>query len=153
MTQNQKNQKPENSEDQKRPQDCNRDQSKNFSRLTFISIFEPSRRPKASNSVRTPGSSPTSTTSARSATGSSFSPSYRKTSEMIFLPTDLFSLFLALDVTANCICEIRRLALDGFDINTVHKLRSKEKKISAEPGFEPRAAGLPNTPPPLPPHR
>ena len=72
---------------------------------------------------------------------------------MIFLPTDLFSLFLALDVTANCICEIRRLALDGFDINTVDKLRSKEKKISAEPGLEPRAAGLPNAPPPLPSHR
>ena len=27
-----------------------------------------------------------------------------------------------------CICEIRGLALDEFDLNTVHKLSSKEKK-------------------------
>ena len=27
--------------------------------------------------------------------------------------------------TANCICEIHCLALDGFDLNNVHKLRSK----------------------------
>ena len=31
--------------------------------------------------------------------------------------------------------------LDGFDLNTVHELSSKEKKISAELGFEPGAAG------------
>ena len=31
---------------------------------------------------------------------------------------------LALDATANCICEIRCIALDGFDLNTVHKLSS-----------------------------
>ena len=35
---------------------------------------------------------------------------------------------LALDVTANCICELHCFALDGFDLNTVHKLSSKEKK-------------------------
>ena len=33
-----------------------------------------------------------------------------------------------MDVTANCICEIDCLALDGFDLNPVHKLISKEKK-------------------------
>ena len=52
-----------------------------------------------------------------------------------------FLWYLALDVTASCICEIHCLALDGFDLNTVHQLSSKEKKITAEPGFEPRAAG------------
>ena len=31
---------------------------------------------------------------------------------------------IALDVTANCICEIHCLALDGFDLNTYHKLSS-----------------------------
>ena len=35
---------------------------------------------------------------------------------------------LALSVTAKCICEIRCLALNGFDLNTVYKLCSKEKK-------------------------
>ena len=40
-----------------------------------------------------------------------------------------FLLYLALDVTTNnCKCEIRCLALDGFHINTVHKLSSKVKK-------------------------
>ena len=36
--------------------------------------------------------------------------------------------YLSLDVTANWIREIHCLALDGFDLNTVHKLSSKEKK-------------------------
>ena len=49
-----------------------------------------------------------------------------------------FLQYLALDVTANCICEILCLALDGFDLCNVHKLSSKEKKSL---GFEPRAAG------------
>ena len=40
---------------------------------------------------------------------------------------EVFLLYLALDVTPNCICEIHFLALDGFDLNTVHKLRSKGK--------------------------
>ena len=40
----------------------------------------------------------------------------------------LFLNYLALDVTAKCICEIHCLALDGFDLNTVHQLSSKEKK-------------------------
>ena len=44
-------------------------------------------------------------------------------------------------VTANCICEIHCLALDGLDLNTVHKLSSKEKKNSVEPGFEPGTFG------------
>ena len=52
-----------------------------------------------------------------------------------------FFLYLALDVTASFICEIHCLALDGFNLNTVHKLSNKEKKISAELGFDPRGAG------------
>ena len=40
-----------------------------------------------------------------------------------------FLLYLALDITAHCICEIHGLALDGFDLNTVQKLSSKEKKF------------------------
>ena len=39
-----------------------------------------------------------------------------------------FLEYLALDVTANCICEIHCFALDGFDLNTVHQLSRKEKK-------------------------
>ena len=39
-----------------------------------------------------------------------------------------FLWYLALDITANCICEIHCLALDGFDLNSVHKLSSKDKK-------------------------
>ena len=39
-----------------------------------------------------------------------------------------FSQYLAMGVTANCICEIHCIALDGFDLSTVHKLSSKEKK-------------------------
>ena len=35
--------------------------------------------------------------------------------------------YVALDVTAICICEIHCLAIDGFVLNTVHKLSSKEK--------------------------
>ena len=33
-----------------------------------------------------------------------------------------------MNVTANCICEILCFALDGWDLNTAHKLSSKEKK-------------------------
>ena len=33
-----------------------------------------------------------------------------------------------MDITSNCICEIYCLALDWFDLNTVPKLSSKEKK-------------------------
>ena len=54
-----------------------------------------------------------------------------------------FLVYLALDVTANCICEIRYLALDGFDLNAVHKLSSKGKNISAQPGFEPMGVSHP----------
>ena len=43
-----------------------------------------------------------------------------------------FFQYLALDVTTNCICEIQCLALDGFVLNTVHKLSSKEKKKSRQ---------------------
>ena len=52
-----------------------------------------------------------------------------------------FSNYLALDVTTNYICEIHCLALHGFDLNTVHKLSSKEKKSWEELGFEPGTAG------------
>ena len=52
---------------------------------------------------------------------------------------------VALDVSANWICGIHCLALDGFNLNTVHKLSSIEKnsqrKISAELGFKPGAVG------------
>ena len=48
-------------------------------------------------------------------------------SSYIFYFCNFFS-YLALNVTANCICEIQCLALDGFNLNTVHKLSSKEKK-------------------------
>ena len=51
-----------------------------------------------------------------------------------------FLLYLALDVTANPICEIHYLAPGGFDLNTVHKPSSKEK-ILAEQGFEPGLLG------------
>ena len=49
--------------------------------------------------------------------------------------------YVALDITANCISKIRSLALEGFNFTAVHKLSSKEKKISTELGFKPRAAG------------
>ena len=38
------------------------------------------------------------------------------------------SYYLALDIISNSICEIQCLALNGFSINTVHNLISKEKK-------------------------
>ena len=44
-------------------------------------------------------------------------------------PLDDFCSTLTMDVTANCICKIHCLALDGFDRNTVHKLYSKEKNL------------------------
>ena len=46
------------------------------------------------------------------------------------------------DVAANCICEIPSLpiALDWFNLKTLHKLSSNERKMPAEPGFEPGAA-------------
>ena len=37
-------------------------------------------------------------------------------------------LHLALDVTANCICKIQHLALDGLDPNSALKLSRKDKK-------------------------
>ena len=45
--------------------------------------------------------------------------------------------------TANCICEISCLSTSWVgSLNTVHELSNIEKKkISAEPGFEPGAAG------------
>ena len=39
---------------------------------------------------------------------------------------DVF-VVLSFDVTTYCICEIHCLELDGFDLNTVHKLICKEK--------------------------
>ena len=47
----------------------------------------------------------------------------------------LFYLVLAVITKIHC------SALDGFDIKTVHKLSSKEKKILVEPGFKSGAAG------------
>ena len=64
-------------------------------------------------------------------------------------PVKYFLQYLALDITATCICETHCLALDAFDLNTVHKLSSKEKKFSAEPGFKPGAAGWEATQPHL----
>ena len=37
-----------------------------------------------------------------------------------------FWKYLALDFTANCICEIHCKALDGFNLNTVHPLSSND---------------------------
>ena len=55
----------------------------------------------------------------------------------------------ALDITVDCIYEIHRLALDGFDLNTVHKLSSKKKKNlsgariwTRSPGWEARIKAL-----------
>ena len=59
-----------------------------------------------------------------------------------YLMQKTFLLCLALDVTTNCIFEIHCIALDRFDLNTVHTLSNSEKrKISAKQGFKPRAAG------------
>ena len=46
-----------------------------------------------------------------------------------FLPvlSPTFLYYLTQDITADCICKIYCLALDGFDLNTVHKVSSKEK--------------------------
>ena len=41
----------------------------------------------------------------------------------------IFLKYLALGITTNCICGIHCLALDGFNLNTGHKLSSKEKKL------------------------
>ena len=46
-----------------------------------------------------------------------------------------FWKYLALDATANCICENHSLALDGFDRNTVHQLSSKEKNQDSNLGL------------------
>ena len=42
--------------------------------------------------------------------------------------------YIALDVPPNCICEIHCIALDGFNLNTVHILSSKEKKSQPSHG-------------------
>ena len=41
----------------------------------------------------------------------------------------LVFLVLRSGCTSNCIFEIHFVALDGFDLNTVHKLSSKEKNL------------------------
>ena len=60
---------------------------------------------------------------------------------------------LVVDVIANCFCEIHRLALDGFDLNTVHKLSSKEKKSrqsqDSNPGLLGGMLALCNAAPPV----
>ena len=55
-----------------------------------------------------------------------------------------FLLCLALGVTANCICEIHCLAVDGFNLHNVHKLSSKEKIFgqSGAAGWEARMVPL-----------
>ena len=50
---------------------------------------------------------------------------------MLNLNREDFLWYLALDVTANWICETHCLALDGFNLNTVHKLSNKEKYIGS----------------------
>ena len=46
-----------------------------------------------------------------------------------------------MDVTANCISEIACVALDEFDLYTVHKLRSKEKKSRLSQDLNPGLLG------------
>ena len=64
----------------------------------------------------------------------------------------------ALDITATSICEIHYLALDGFDVNTAHKLSSKEKKYRQSRDWNPalmdgkQECFLYATKPPPPPH-
>ena len=50
---------------------------------------------------------------------------------MLNLNREDFLWYLALDVTANCICEAHCLALDEFNLNTVHKLSNKEKNLGS----------------------
>ena len=50
-------------------------------------------------------------------------------------------MHLDLDVTANCICEIRFLALDGFDPNAVHQLSSKDEKSQQSRDSKPGLLG------------
>ena len=52
-----------------------------------------------------------------------------------------FFVVLSSDITANCIGEINCLALDGFDLYTVHKLSSKEKKYCRSQISNPRLLG------------
>ena len=52
-----------------------------------------------------------------------------------------FLYYLALDVTANFICEIQCIALDGFDLNTVYQLSSKEKKSWLSQDWNPELLG------------
>ena len=59
----------------------------------------------------------------------------------MLLNVGVLMYYLVPDITANCICEIHCLALDGLDLNTVHKLSNKEKKISVELRFRPGAVG------------
>ena len=53
----------------------------------------------------------------------------------------IFLYYLDLAITANCISENNCLALDGFDLNTVHKIRQQREKISTVLEFETRTAG------------
>ena len=53
----------------------------------------------------------------------------------------VFLYYLAMGITANCICEIFLLALDGFDLNAVHKLSSNEKKSRQSQSSNPRLLG------------
>ena len=52
-----------------------------------------------------------------------------------------FLQYFALDVTAYCICEIHCLALDGFNLNLLYKLSSKEKKSWQRRDSNPKMEG------------
>ena len=42
---------------------------------------------------------------------------------------EMFWYYLAVDITANSICKIHCLALDGFDFNTVNKNAVKRRNL------------------------
>ena len=67
-----------------------------------------------------------------------------------------FLLYLVLEVTADCICEIHCIELDGFDVNAAHKLSSKVKNSQREKSWlsrdlNPLGSFLCVTQPPPPP--
>ena len=52
-----------------------------------------------------------------------------------------FLKYLALDVTAYCICKIHCLALEWFNLNTVHKLSGREEKSRQSQNLNPGLLG------------
>ena len=57
---------------------------------------------------------------------------------------------LALDITANCICEIYCKALDGLDLETVHKLCREKRKNLSKVGIQAWGCWVGNYAAPLP---